>query len=242
MTISTTFDKFAEPEHDEQDRQDRHRRDHRDHRDEGAEASPRRSAGRRWRARSRARSALRFRVPARSRCRLAAVSVHSTYSPVRRSGSNASRRMVAAISPMRRQQLVVRIGRAPLRRCRRCRRSRSGRTGGAPAAMRVRRAPGDDVHDAAHDGRSCRRAGAGRAEPGCVTACRRRPSACRRVEAQLHVVLARRASCVGVTMPIASFDFTFSPRRLCSKQKVRTRSMILGRSAPVVKASASSGV
>ena len=36
--------------------------------------------------------------PVRSRRRLAAVSVHSTYSPVRRSGSKAIRSMVAAIS------------------------------------------------------------------------------------------------------------------------------------------------
>ena len=117
MTIRTTLDKFAESEHDEQDRQDRHRRDHRDDRDQ-AEPRVALTNGRTPEREPEGKTdrASRCRARARAAAGLPPVSVHSTISPVRRSGSNASASDGVGHFADRRQELVVGIGGAPLRR------------------------------------------------------------------------------------------------------------------------------
>jgi len=97
-------------------------------------------------------------------------------------------------------------------------------------------APRNDVHHAANGTTPLRALASLTSE---LTVCR-----------ELHVVGSKRSftfcrdpSVVpGIEMPIASFDFTFSPSRLCSKLNVRTRSMILDMSGELMNASASLGV
>ena len=125
---------LAQAEDDEQDRQDRHRRDHREHGDQRRErrAHQRQDADRE--PEGEARSSVAIPSPSTSRCRLAAVSAQSTISPDRRSGCEGDAAHRVRHLADRRQQLVVGIDGAPLRRADHIDRARSARTAGAPAA------------------------------------------------------------------------------------------------------------